>query len=98
MDRRDAPLKIGLKFCGGCSPNYDRVELVRQIKERLGDKAEFLPHDTPGIAMGVAVQGCPTACADLSSFTGLPVWIIPCRADAEAFIRHVEASGKDGGL
>ncbi|MCF8035283.1 MAG: hypothetical protein K9K62_00280 [Desulfobacteraceae bacterium] len=93
MGNRDAPLKIGLKYCGGCSPDYERVELVRQMKQRLGDKAEFLPHDTPGISMGVAVQGCPTACGDLSSFAGLPVWIITSQADAEAFIRHMEATG-----
>lgn len=86
-------MKIGLKYCGGCNPNHDRVDLVRQMAERLGDKAEFLPHETPGISMGVAVEGCPTACADLSSFTGLPVWIITCQADAEAFIRHVETMG-----
>lgn len=92
MDSRDAPLKVGLKYCGGCNPNYDRVELVRQMKQRLGGKVEFLAHDAPGISVGIAVQGCPTACADLSSFTGIPVWIITCRADAEAFIRHVNTT------
>ena len=95
MDDRNAPLRIGLKFCGGCKPDYDRVELVRKVRERLRGKIELVPHDNPYLAMGLAVEGCNTACADLSSFESLPVWIITCEGDAQRFIQYIEARTGD---
>lgn len=28
-------MKVGLKFCGGCNPYYDRGRAVRNLKERF---------------------------------------------------------------
>ncbi|MBS3809673.1 MAG: hypothetical protein KGY38_05930 [Desulfobacterales bacterium] len=82
-------LKIGVKYCGGCKPNYDRVELTAKLKERLEDKVEFMSHDSPGLFMVIAVQGCPTACADLSHIE-VPVRTITGCEEAEKFISYIE--------
>ncbi len=84
------PLVVGLKYCGGCKPDYDRVDLVRQLQERLGANAVFVRPESEGVDLILAVQGCPTACADLSPFEQLPVWVITTPEDATAFIHHVE--------
>jgi hypothetical protein len=91
MKRNDKQLKVRVKYCGGCNPNYDRVALVGAIEARLSGKASFIATDSNGIAMVLAVVGCSTACADLTPFRGLEVRIITCPEDAELFIHDLEA-------
>jgi hypothetical protein len=91
MTRDQEKLKIGVKYCGGCNPNYDRVALVKQIEERFRGKASLARADSKGIDLVLAVVGCSTACADLTPFAGKEVRIITCPADAERFIRDLEA-------
>ncbi|MFW5901837.1 MAG: hypothetical protein ACOCTS_02230 [Thermodesulfobacteriota bacterium] len=93
MPQNPAPLRIGLKYCGGCKPTYDRVALVDDIKERLGNRVEFVPADSADVSLILAVQGCPTACADLSAFRETPVWSITGPEEAEAFIEHIRKAG-----
>jgi hypothetical protein len=90
MARDQGKLKIGVKYCGGCNPNYDRVALVKQIEERLKEKASLVKADDEGTALVLAVAGCSTACADLTPFAGMEVRIITCPADAEIFIRDLK--------
>lgn len=94
MKRDDGQLKIGVKYCGGCNPNYDRVALVKRIEERLRGKASLVWADSEGISLVLVVAGCSTACADVSPFEGMEVRVITCPEDAELFIRHVEAAVK----
>jgi hypothetical protein len=85
---RDAgPLRIGLKYCGGCKPDYDRVALVQTIEERLRGAAVFVRSDNSDLVL--VVHGCPTACADLSAYGGSTLWSIAGPGDAERFIVHV---------
>jgi hypothetical protein len=91
MKRRGKQLKIGVKYCGGCNPNYDRVALVSAIEARLSGKASFVGTDGEGISLILAVEGCSTACADLGPFAGQEIRVITCPEDAELFIRGLEA-------
>lgn len=91
MKRDGGQLTIGVKYCGGCNPTYDRVALVKGIEERLRGKASLVRADSEGISLVMVVAGCATACADLSPFEGLEVWVITSPEDAEPFIRHIEA-------
>ena len=91
MKRGQGQLKIRIKYCGGCNPNYDRVALVKHIKERLGNRVDFVEGEEDGIALVLAVTGCSTACADLSPFQRLEVRMITCPEDAEPFICDIEA-------
>jgi hypothetical protein len=91
MTRDQGKVKIGVKYCGGCNPNYDRVALVRQIEERLRGKASLARADSKGIDVVLAVEGCSTACADLSPFAGQEIRVITSPEDAELFIHDLEA-------
>jgi len=82
-------LKIGVKYCGGCNPQYDRVELVKKTANQLKDKADLVSAQAKDIDMGLAVQGCPTACADLSSFQGLEIVSVCSIEECEDFIQKV---------
>ena len=82
-------LRVGVKYCGGCNPEYDRVALVEQIKKRLAGKVSFVPPENEGIDIILAVQGCKTACADLSSFKGVKIQTITNMEDGGEFARQM---------
>jgi hypothetical protein len=90
MKQDQGQLKIRVKYCGGCNPNYDRVALVKQIEERLAGKAALVGAEGNGIALVLAVVGCSIACADLTPFAGLEIRVITSPEDAELFIRDIE--------
>jgi len=82
-------LKIGIKYCGGCNPGYDRVALVKQIEKSLQGKVEFVSPESQDVALILAVQGCSTACADLSAFQGMEIRTITNIEGAEKFIKEI---------
>lgn len=92
MDR----VRIGIKYCGGCNPYYDRVGVVEEIKERLGERFLFLRHDEKDLAGLIAVSGCSRACATKN----LELGSLPSYSMAEAdsldsliaWLRHFSTS------
>jgi len=85
----DMAMKVGLKYCGGCNPEYDRVALVKHIQESLQGKVEFVKPESEDVRLILAVEGCSTACADLSAFQGREVWIITNIEGGERFIKKI---------
>jgi len=76
-------LKVAIKYCGGCNPDYDRVVLVKRIEERLNGKVEFVSAEDENIDLVLAVEGCKTACADLSAFKGIKIRFVKKIEDVE---------------
>ena len=69
-------IRIGVKYCGGCNPDYDRVRAVSDLAEELKDVAEFAPASNDVADFILVVQGCRTACANLSSLVGKPLVVV----------------------
>lgn len=82
-------MKIGLKYCGGCNPRYDRVALVGRIRDSLGGGVEFVPWDGKDASLILVVTGCETACVDPRPFEDRPYRFITCEKDAQSFIREM---------
>lgn len=59
--------KIGIKYCGGCNPSYERVEMIQRVQSLLKDRFIFSIHDQKDSDIMVFVRGCPRACADKNS-------------------------------
>lgn len=55
--------KIGIKYCGGCNPTYERVEMVERVQSRLKDRFLFLRYDQQNLDVLVLINGCPRSCA-----------------------------------
>lgn len=59
--------QVGVRYCGGCNPRYDRVALVGRLKGFFPDE-EFVParagEPYPAV---LVVCGCPSRCADVSA-------------------------------
>lgn len=88
--RKGRGLRVGLKYCGGCNPRYDRVALAEDIKARLGRELEWASPGEGDLDFVLAIEGCLTACADLSPFEGLEIRIITCPEERESFILEMK--------
>lgn len=56
-------MKIGIKYCGGCNPRYQRSEQVRKLQESLKN-FEFTYNAAEVCDLWITVSGCPSACGD----------------------------------
>ena len=57
-------MKVGIKYCGGCNPRFDRVAAVNRLKTEF-PKAEFVTASLyPDCDIVLVVCGCFAACAD----------------------------------
>jgi sulfite reductase beta subunit-like hemoprotein len=59
--------KVGIKYCGGCNPSYERVEMIQQVQSLLKDRFTFSIHDQQDLDIMLLVSGCPRACANKNS-------------------------------
>lgn len=58
--------RIGVRYCGGCNPRYDRVALVKRLEGLLPQYSLISAQPgTPYPAVVVAC-GCPSRCANIS--------------------------------
>jgi hypothetical protein len=55
-------LKVAIKFCGGCNPAYDRVDMFERIRETAADQIEWLRFDDEGWETVLLICGCLKAC------------------------------------
>lgn len=55
--------RIGVKYCGGCNPGYDRVEITERVQFHFNNRLSFLRHDEPEIDLLIFISGCHRACA-----------------------------------
>ena len=58
------PKRVGIKYCGGCNPSYDRVKRVEGIAAALRPQAFLVSYEASPFELLLIVNGCPKACAD----------------------------------
>jgi len=58
-------MKIGVKFCGGCNPYIDRVDLFNRIKSMVpSEKCTFEFFDFKNCDHFIVINGCSLNCAE----------------------------------
>ena len=84
--------KIGIKYCGGCNPTYERVELIQRAQALVEGRFLFLGYEERDLCALVFVEGCPRACGcvDLKQ-GGLPSRSITEETDFESLINWLRA-------
>lgn len=62
-------MKVGVRFCGGCNPRYDRGAALRKLKEEQPD-VDFL-HAEEGVEYDsiLVIGGCTNCCASHCQFS-----------------------------
>jgi hypothetical protein len=58
-------MKFGIKYCGGCNPQYDRMFIASRVKEDIGYEHSVEPVKE-GITYDIVIVlcGCTCACAN----------------------------------
>ena len=56
--------RIALKYCGGCDPEFDRVELFAKIRPAAADSIEWVGLDDHGFNTVLVIAGCARACPE----------------------------------
>lgn len=97
--------QVGVRYCGGCNPRYDRVALVEKLASLL-PQAEFVPAGTgTRYAGALVVCGCPSRCAKTDDLAVPPArqvrlggWedLLPAKGRLEELLAAGE--GEAGGL
>lgn len=84
--------KIGIKYCGGCNPTYERVEMVERVQSRLENRFLFLRHDQEEPDVLVLINGCPHSCATENlNHTNIPFLSIAGESHFETLIDWLSA-------
>jgi hypothetical protein len=73
--------RVGLKYCGGCNPSFDRVEYVREIQRAAGGRIEWVTLDAGNFSSLLAVCGCDKQCVELADQGGSGVRVIRIKDD-----------------
>lgn len=89
-------LPVGVRYCGGCNPRYDRVAAVGQLARMFPglELAPALP-DTAYPAV-VVVCGCPARCAGIDGLDAPLVYLTDVwelRPAAQELARHLGGEG-----
>ena len=58
--------KIGVIYCGGCNPDYERVVMTDRIRSLLPMLCFVPGRDARDLDLILYVSGCARACADKS--------------------------------
>lgn len=60
-------MKIGIKYCGGCNPAYDRKKLIQTLTNKYNDISIESTKDNKVYDLVLIVEGCSRACAEHKS-------------------------------
>jgi hypothetical protein len=61
--RKGIKKRIGIKYCGGCNPAYERLEVIQEIQSRLGDRFLFFRPEQRDLDGLLFINGCVRSCA-----------------------------------
>jgi len=80
-------MRVGVRYCGGCNPRYDRVAALERLRRRHPEATFFTA--APGVPMDLllVVCGCSACCASVSDLDLPPerVFRAACEEDLVRF-------------
>lgn len=62
-------VEIGVRYCGGCNPRYDRVAVVKRLAALLPDCAFVTAERGKPYPAVLVVYGCPSRCTSVEGLT-----------------------------
>lgn len=73
-------MKVGIKYCGGCNPHYERSEIARRLRQDFPE-VDLVRADAPDVDIVAVVCGCPVACASHEELNAKSGKIVMTRLD-----------------
>lgn len=79
--------KIGVKYCGGCNPRFDRGQAVEELRQRLGAERVQPVREGEEYDVILLVCGCQARCIrDWRGSLGKEYLVLDNEADFQEFI------------
>ncbi len=63
-------MKIGIKYCGGCNPRFDRTDIAQRLRNDFPDSEIVSAQPDDQLDYVVVVCGCNSACAQIDGLMG----------------------------
>jgi 3-hydroxyacyl-[acyl-carrier-protein] dehydratase len=90
--------RIGIKYCGGCNPYYERVDVIQKVHSLVKNRFLFLGHHQKKLDGLILGSGCPRACATTNlGQTEVPLRSVVKETEFESLIdwlTTLDGSGK----
>jgi len=88
--------QIGIRYCGGCNPRYDRVGYVRKLQAEYPEFEFVNARDGEEYEAVLVVCGCLAQCAEHGTLTVRKGKVLLGAADhfkkTEAFLHSIKES------
>lgn len=78
---------VGLKYCGGCTPRFDRVAFVRHLQKYVSGRVRFVPYDDERAGHILVIAGCESACVDFEVFKGKEIHLASAEKDFDVLVQ-----------
>lgn len=88
--------KVGIKYCGGCNPSYERAEIAHRVQSQFNHPLHFVHHDQPDIDALTFMSGCQKACAAQDLNRTIPHYSVTDENDFEALIDWLKSLAVKG--
>lgn len=63
-------MKIGIKYCGGCNPRYDRKDIVTRLEDEYKDLIINLINKNEDYDLVIILCGCSSCCINDEDLMG----------------------------
>ena len=65
----DEKLLIGLRYCGGCNPRFDRVAMVKELQKQFPDCTFVAADKNHTYSATLVICGCSARCVQTDDLT-----------------------------
>jgi len=89
-------IRIGVKYCGGCDPVYDRVKRVEKIAKSLKHYVKLVSYREPPYKILLVINGCHKQCAELEEIPNIGAEVITIYDEADWLENELLARVKMG--
>ncbi|TCO79523.1 hypothetical protein [Marinisporobacter balticus] len=89
-------MRIGVKYCGGCNPRYERKAFVDKVSKNLGEMYDLVVAKEGEIYDFILVMGgCMNCCANFKHVeTRRGVFCVKSAADYEKVLNAITKIGE----
>lgn len=85
-------MKIGIKYCGGCNPRYDRGKLLADLKTTFNDRHVFEVAQVETVYDAlIVIGGCTSCCAKHGHLSVVgETWYVKSAEDYDTLIERLK--------
>ncbi|WP_125153254.1 hypothetical protein [Clostridium rectalis] len=63
-------MRIGIKYCGGCNPRYNRKDVIKKLEKEYKDLIFQLAMENQIYDLIIVLCGCTSCCAGHKNLNG----------------------------